>query len=1356
MNKPVSQTISAPTVATSPVTAEGSLTTPKESSTGRSSKVEGKRTDWTTPQPVEAIPHPYKPLERTPVFVAPSSDRNYSLREQFYPGVEADTAFKVDTDANTQDAETLETPRPSQFTRRGMENGYSLSPMYNLWLEYCAESESSKSTQSRVVFYATKPSLARDEVVDRGADTLTERYMVHKPLFEQAERTVNELQVFIQHMAGMIDERSKYFQVDPGDTLLKVLGGAETTSQLHAAWVGLTSRLEAAQKFMLKYQQEYQNAPIPSSPVSTDPDIHRYIAGLPDIDDKLRSIHGSIPRHVEKLPHNTRQRLIEMKEKWEKIIPAPPWLATPAQKSSSPILDVPARTSYKAASSFTLPDEVDSSALTQKKQLITPWKGSKVVQFASRVDTTEPQQSSALMSSGTPFKSAKGIFSQGEGMNPGPFPSVGPNRHTSADNFLYGTDEIPPFSPDGLQFSGFSYPSNMNATTPSNPPAKPITSTPWNPASRPVRSFHTMFSQRSEGGANTQEQGPHQARTQVITSQSNIGNVTNVRQSESVAQDQGTTNASDEHDSNRGNSGYPGGGGSDPPDDDPSHPCNSNGNGVPRNNECGIASGRGRGRRGRSGGPPDPPSSSSSLSRTRSRNSSRSRWDENRPPTLYSNYIPTVKTDIKLEQLPTWDGNHDTAIDYFWKIQQLAAMKGYLPQALGYWLWMNLMEESTVRMWFAMCSHKQQEYMRSHYVAYMRGIKEGYLGRTWQMKMNAVYKNQSFHQAGHEREDPGKFIIRRIMYTRMLVNGDMGGPLEVFLVMQRAPISWGPVINIDSIRSSSMLFSKVTEHARALIHTSRMETSQVVTADNLSYMLRWIGISNPTERVPNIQNRFNKRANVTERPADVGEEPSTTLAIASPIDDSILKEVYQVLQKCQRPPPLGGYPFKRNDHVTTKMGRLPPSPCKCCGSKNHWDKECPDYDVYQETRNRSAHFTVGQSDEEPELEEKYCAAYAVLLHNRVADQLLNLDEPSPFTVDQDFHKAVVMSLVRQSNHYSHERKTYAQRRPSVEEVLDEDEERTRLSPKLTEGTHILENISDEVDIVSSTNKHSPKPVVIEVEDKEDAEARLKPKLSNSRYILEEIDESKDAEPPPTSKESHTFSHGAYNCDTTDPRAKFSKNVEEPSTDSPHLSQSIPGPPTPMRQVHVPKKRITKPGSSAVGVSVLSTRGRLATTSKPEIDLRLDSSADITLISEELYLSLKNRPPLQQGYQMQIFQLTETGTRIKGFIRIPVFMEATDGTVLETEAEAYMVPGMTVPILLGEDYHLTYEIHVSRSVTEGSHLLFADTPYSVPARGVNQTDDFDRLWKSAHQTSSFVKAKTHKRAKTKRQRKKRRA
>ena len=289
LNKPISHAASTPTVATSPVNAEGSLTTSKDDPTEKISKVEGKRRAWTSSQSNETDASP--PVERLPVFVAPPPDspQLHSRIDQLDPAIAADTAFEVDVSPSLRETES--TPRPLPAMRRGMEKGYSLSPMYSLWLEYCNEGEASKSTQSRVVFYATKPSLARDEVVDRGANTSTDRYTVHRPLLEQISHTVNELQVFIQHMASLIEERHSYFQVDPDDTSLKVLGGAETTSQLHAAWIGLTSCLSAAQTFMLKYQQEYQDAPVPTSPVSTNPDIHRYITSLPDIDDRLRSIY---------------------------------------------------------------------------------------------------------------------------------------------------------------------------------------------------------------------------------------------------------------------------------------------------------------------------------------------------------------------------------------------------------------------------------------------------------------------------------------------------------------------------------------------------------------------------------------------------------------------------------------------------------------------------------------------------------------------------------------------------------------------------------------------------------------------------------------------------------------------------------------------------------------------------------------------------------------------------------------------------------------------------------------------------------------------------------------------------------
>ena len=59
LNKPISQTISVPTVATSPITAEGSLTMPRESSSETMSKVEGKKKVLTVPHLSEtgSVPH---------------------------------------------------------------------------------------------------------------------------------------------------------------------------------------------------------------------------------------------------------------------------------------------------------------------------------------------------------------------------------------------------------------------------------------------------------------------------------------------------------------------------------------------------------------------------------------------------------------------------------------------------------------------------------------------------------------------------------------------------------------------------------------------------------------------------------------------------------------------------------------------------------------------------------------------------------------------------------------------------------------------------------------------------------------------------------------------------------------------------------------------------------------------------------------------------------------------------------------------------------------------------------------------------------------------------------------------------
>ncbi|KIM40433.1 hypothetical protein M413DRAFT_41718, partial [Hebeloma cylindrosporum] len=163
---------------------------------------------------------------------------------------------------------------------------------------------------------------------------------------------------------------------------------------------------------------------------------------------------------------------------------------------------------------------------------------------------------------------------------------------------------------------------------------------------------------------------------------------------------------------------------------------------------------------------------------------------------------------------------------------------------------------------------------------------------------------------------------------------------------------------------------------------------------------------------------------------------------------------------------------------------------------------------------------------------------------------------------------------------------------------------------------------------------------------------------------------------------------------------------------------------------LPKSCITRKGRSTVGISVVTMKGRVGSMHNAVTDLRLDSCMDITLISEEYFASLQDKPSVQQGMRMKLWQLTDKDCELGRFVRIPILVESTEEETLELEAEAYIVPKMTVPILLGEDFQLTYEITVARSVDKGTRIGFCRSPLVIPAQPVARSYNFQRLRPSA--------------------------
>jgi hypothetical protein len=274
--------------------------------------------------------------------------------------------------------------------------------------------------------------------------------------------------------------------------------------------------------------------------------------------------------------------------------------------------------------------------------------------------------------------------------------------------------------------------------------------------------------------------------------------------------------------------------------------------------------------------------------------------------------------------------------------------------------------------------------MRNHYLVYLQVIKDRYLGKKWHLKMNVKYEGQKFRQPGHNKESPQAFLGRRVRYTRLLTVSDDGGPEEVYQVMQTAPIAWSTILIPESMKSVEELYDRINEHEEELIDVVLRNSSDVLTSHNLLPTLRRLGFaSNLSSSFPFP--RREKRANLTEvdpeGESEKDEVDNDPAAVTE--EEPTIKNVYQTLARRQCPPPKGGYPFKKNDHVSTKMGREPPSPCKVCRSSKHWDKECPDWNVYLE-RVKWGVLSVSSTAASDEAELLYHSAYLVLMDGKFA------------------------------------------------------------------------------------------------------------------------------------------------------------------------------------------------------------------------------------------------------------------------------------------------------------------------------------------------------------------------------------
>ncbi|KAJ7171769.1 hypothetical protein C8R43DRAFT_1120148 [Mycena crocata] len=885
----------------------------------------------------------------------------------------------------------------------GMRRDYSLSEMYELQMEYMSESEDETSVFNRVTMIASKKSLLPKDLQDKGIDmedSLAPRFSLETGLSYRTMRTISEMQSVLDRAAALVPNRNRAFLVDPHGVAKSILSGADSLDEISIAWMTLSSRMDLAQRFLEKYEAEYQIADpalMPLSPASTAAEIYDNFPTKKSALTQLTYMYDQVPHHQVHLPASY--------DKDTGYLPSHFPASNGLRRAFPPRRPEP----NPSVISYTLNGErvekhyYSKGGKWEKEVEEKLAKGEEARKSPSTADLgrarDEKEQNSKSLhqveespeeESSSHYWSGTQLLSKAPVDFPTPFKN--PNQHLTIRSPR--TNVPGPYLPNPIAgMASSARPYSTESISQGMAKWRRQEATRYGP---PSKNFWNQSEPRGSG--TPREAPPHLAARSAVGPRDGGGFE---RKGDKEGRQEGLGEAGVPEDKKReerrqqGAGAGPPGGGDDGGDDDPRgrrDPSDLRDPRPPRDRwPEGPDDGGNRGRPPNRP-PPGPPSShggggGGGDGDPGPNNNAWMRFPYIAPGAPYGTLVPTIKPEVKISELPEWDGAHNTAIDYFWEVGQMAALKGWMPEALGYWLPSRLKKPSSVQMWFSTLSVARQEEMRSHYLSYLKVIKERFLGKKWQLVTNLDFNQQAFRQSGHEKESPQEFLTRRIRYTRLLAEADDGGPLEVFLVMRRAPITWSTILVIENIESSEELYEKVNDHDEELLASVNRNSGDSLNVQNLVHTLRRLGFSQSPVRA----NRQANLASAGGRAADdfADEEiftEGTAAGSGSTEGLETIRQVYQTIKKRQRPPPPNGYPFTKNDHVTTKMGKAPPSPCKVCGSANHWDRECPDWHVYIERQKRGV-LVVVTTPEDDEVGLLYHSAFCVLLEDRLGPSL---------------------------------------------------------------------------------------------------------------------------------------------------------------------------------------------------------------------------------------------------------------------------------------------------------------------------------------------------------------------------------
>ncbi|EUC56265.1 Ty3/Gypsy polyprotein/retrotransposon, putative [Rhizoctonia solani AG-3 Rhs1AP] len=168
-----------------------------------------------------------------------------------------------------------------------------------------------------------------------------------------------------------------------------------------------------------------------------------------------------------------------------------------------------------------------------------------------------------------------------------------------------------------------------------------------------------------------------------------------------------------------------------------------------------------------------------------------------------------------------------------------------------------------------------------------------------------------------------------------------------------------------------------------------------------------------------------------------------------------------------------------------------------------------------------------------------------------------------------------------------------------------------------------------------------------------------------------------------------------------------------------------------------------PGTSFLGSRATTVPAKIGNLEEKEISIIIDSGSDITLIGKKYYESMISPPKAKTGKNVQLQQVTGKSS-INQFIEASILFETSE-LIIKMKVDAYIVPNMNVPFILGNDFAGQYKLSILREPSK-TYLILGDSLQRMEANESPtnpRTDDSGNAFNVSVEENASISSKSTK-------------